>query len=220
MTLEIFDCDQGSDEWRRIRSGIPTASMFQTVLAKGVRGGESVTRRKYLYALAGEVVSGLPEETYSNPFMERGHVQEPDARDLYAFAHDVDPQRVGFVRNGNKGCSPDSLVGSDGMLEVKTAKASILIDFLMAGSFPAEHVAQCQGGLWVCERDWVDLVVYSPGLPLFVKRAYRDDAYLSALAKAVDAFNEELAAVVERVRSYGSTSVLKARLTSSVLMAG
>src|SRR5438105_4376419 len=32
---KIFDCDQGSDEWHRLRCGIPTASEFSTVLAKG-----------------------------------------------------------------------------------------------------------------------------------------------------------------------------------------
>lgn len=218
--VTIHECEQRSPDWYALRAGIPTASEFATVLAKGKGGGESVTRRKYMMTLAGEQITGEPAESYDNPFMERGRAQEGEARDLYAFAHDADPHLVGFIRNGDKGCSPDALVGTDGMLEIKTAKASILIEHLMANKFPAEHVAQTQGGLWVAERDWIDLVIYSPRLPLFVKRAYRDDAYIADLAKAVDAFNDELAQVVDRVRGYGSAGTLKARLTSSVLMAG
>lgn len=214
--LEIVTCDQRSPEWFLARAGIPTASEFSTVLAKGKGGGESVTRRKYLLRLAGEVVTGLPEENYSNEYMNRGNVQEPDARELYAFARDAEPQLVGFIRNGAKGCSPDALLGNDGVLEIKTAKASILIDHLLSGGFPAEHVAQCQGALWVAEREWIDLAIYSPGLPLFVKRATRDAAYIKALSAAVDAFNAELAEIVERVRRYGDHDVTRERLKASL----
>ena len=52
--------------------------------------------------------------------MERGRLQEDDARRLYAFMADVDPVRVGFIRAGRRGCSPDSLIGEDGGLEIKT----------------------------------------------------------------------------------------------------
>jgi hypothetical protein len=216
MTVEIIDCEQGSERWLAVRAGLPTASEFSTILAKGKGGGESVTRRKYLYRLAGEIVSGLPEETYANQYMDRGHVQEPEARELYAFAHDVEPQLVGFVRNGPKGCSPDSLIGDKGMLEIKTAKASILIDYLLADVFPSEHVAQTQGGLWVCEREFIDLAIYSPKLPLFEKRAYRDENYIKSLSIEVARFNGELEAIVERVRQYGNPSTLKADLKRSL----
>ena len=45
--MEIFDFPQGSPEWHAIRAGLPTASEFSTVMAKGkTAGSESVTRRK------------------------------------------------------------------------------------------------------------------------------------------------------------------------------
>lgn len=214
--MQVFECEQGSPEWFAARAGIPTASEFATVLAKGKNGGESVTRRKYMMRLAGEVLTGAIEETYSNNFMDRGKAQEGEARDLYAFMHDADPQIVGFIRNGDKGCSPDSLLGNDGMLEIKTALPSILIDKLLRGDFPPEHVAQCQGALWVAERAWIDIAIYSPRLPLFVKRARRDEAYIKDLAKAVDAFNAELAHTVDRIRSYSEPSRLEQQLRGSL----
>ena len=35
MAMQIFDFPQGSPDWFAARAGIPTASMFATVMAKG-----------------------------------------------------------------------------------------------------------------------------------------------------------------------------------------
>lgn len=200
MTLQIFDdIEQGSDLWRQTRMGLPTASEFHSVLAKG----EGKTRKSYMLRLAAEVITGEPLETFKSASMERGNLMEPEARDMYCFMTDAVPQRVGFIRNGPKGCSPDSLLGSSGILEIKTQRGDLLVETLLRDEFPPEHKAQCQGALWVAEREWVDIAVYWPKLPLFVKRAYRDEAYISKLSSAVDQFNEELAAMVERVKRYG-----------------
>lgn len=140
-------------------------------------------------------------EAYENEYMRRGKVMEDDARDLYGIVHDTPLQRVGFVRNGASGCSPDSLIGSDGILEIKTAAPHILIDYILADKFPAEHVAQCQGALMVTGRAWIDICIYYPKMPLFVKRATRDGAYIGGIQTALDAFNSELAEIVQKVRS-------------------
>ncbi len=119
MAMEIIDCDQGSETWFQSRLGIPTASEFSTVLAKGKDGGKSLTRKTYLMKLAGEILTGEPMESYSNQHMERGKEQEAEAREAYELMKDVDCQQVGFIRNGDRGCSPDSLIGSEGALEIK-----------------------------------------------------------------------------------------------------
>lgn len=205
--IQIFNCEQNSPEWFQARAGIPTASEFHTVMASGRGGGESKTRKTYLYKLAGEVITEEPTEGYSNANMDRGHVMEDDARRMYSFIADADIQRVGFVRNGDKGASPDGLIGDDGMFEAKSKFPHLLIERLLSDDFPPEHKAQCQGALWVAEREWIDIVVYWPKMPLFVKRAYRDGPYIISLASAVKQFNEELAEVVERVRRYGQPIV-------------
>lgn len=205
--MQIVDCEQGSPEWFAARAGMPTASEFSTILASGRGGGDSKMRRTYMRKLAGEIITGLPAESFSNGYMERGKAMEDEARRAYAFIADVDPQQVGFIVNGPKGCSPDSLIGSDGALEIKTKAPHLLIDVLEADVLPPEHKAQCQGVLWVAEREWIDLAVYFTGMPLFVKRATRDEEYIRKLAAEVDAFNEELARVVEKVRRYGQTDV-------------
>lgn len=208
--LEVITCEQGTPEWFAARSGIPTASEFSTVMASGRGGGESKTRRTYMLKLAGEIVTGEVTEGYSNAHTDRGHEMEPDARNLYSLMTDNSPELVGFIRNGSKGCSPDSLIGTNGALEIKTKLPHLLIDVLLRDEFPADHKAQCQGVLWVAEREWIDIAVYWPKLPLFIKRAYRDEAYIADMSKAVDAFNSELAEVVEKVRKYGLPDAMAA----------
>lgn len=196
--MQIHEIEQNTPEWLALRMGLPTASQFATIMAKGRSGGDSKTRQTYLYKLAGEILTGEPMDNFSNAHMERGHEMEPEARSYYAFMSDVEPQQVGFITNGPKGCSPDSLIGCDGMLEIKTKLPHLMMAVLEADTFPAEHRAQCQGQLWVAEREWVDLTCYWPKMPPFIKRAYRDDAYIAEIAAAVDQFNDELAALVAK----------------------
>ena len=200
MTVEIIDCVQGSPEWFQARLGIPTASCFSQVLAKG----EGKVRGNYMRRLAGEVVTGKPAETFKSEAMERGNQMEDQARANYIFdLSNRKVTRVGFVKRAYVGCSPDALLGDDGVLELKTQKPELLIATYDADRFPPEHVAQCQGALLVTGRKWVDLCVYWPGMPMFVRRAERDEDYIDKLMDELAKFNNELQAMVARVRAYG-----------------
>jgi hypothetical protein len=200
--LEVFSCDQNTEIWHFNRLGIPTTSQFKTVKAEGKGGGESITRRKYLFQLAGEIITGKPVENYANAYMARGHEVEDELRNHYAFLADIEPKRVGFIRNGRKGSSPDSLIGKDGVLEIKSNAPHILIELILKDKFPPEHKAQTQGQLWVSERDYVDIICGYPGMPPLIKRAYRDSLYIKQLSDAIDQFNDELDAVVEMLKAY------------------
>lgn len=214
MTIEIFNCDQGTPEWLNCRLGLPTTSWFADVMAKGA----GKTRRSYMLKLAAEILTGQPGEEFSTPAMERGKAMENDARELYAFTRDIEIEQVGFIKNGQKGASPDGLIGKDGEIEIKTKRADLLVDLLLDGSFPSEHFWQCQGSLWVCEREWIDLVCFWPGLPLHVKRLYRDDGAIGELSIAIDLFNDQLADMVEQVRRYGQPprEILREQLRASL----
>lgn len=201
--MQIFDVEQNSDEWLRARMGIPTASQFATLLAKGRDGGASIGRRTYLLKLAGEIITGEPMESFSNEHTERGHAMEDEARDLYTFQTGAELRRVGFIRNGRAGCSPDSLVGETGGVEIKTKLPHLLIELMLKNEFPPEHKAQVQGTLWLSKREWWDLPVYYRGMPLFVKRATRDEPYIQRIATEVDRFNDELDAVVAEIQRRG-----------------
>lgn len=204
MAIEVFACEQNTPEWAALRRGLVTASEIDTVLAQGRKKGEpSITRQRYLYRLAAERAGATPADGYSNAHMERGHVMESEARDLYAFAMDVEPELVGFIKNRDVGCSPDGLVGDAGMIEIKSKLPHLQMEVLIRGVVPAEHLPQIQCQLWVAEREFVDFVSYWPGLRPLIKRVGRDESYIAELARAVAAFNEEVAAVVEQYQRYG-----------------
>lgn len=218
--IEIINCDQGTEEWYRARMGIPTASEFKTLLGIKKDAREKVTRQTYMLKLAGEILTEEPMESYSNAHMERGKVMEDEARSFYAFMQDVEPQRVGFIRNGKTGCSPDSLIDANGMLEIKTALPHLLAGLILRDDFPPEHKAQCQGALWIAEREWIDICVYWPRMPRFVKRATRDEPYIKQLGQAVVDFNEELQETVNRLRRYGMSPVERSAELMNLLAAG
>lgn len=201
-----------------------TASQLAAAVkaAKSKNANPAATRAKYMRELAGEILTGELSETFSNAHMERGSEQEAAARRLYSFHTDTEPQLVGFVRNGNAGCSPDSLIGASGGLEIKSALAHIQIERLKKNVLPSEHKAQVQGNLWLCEREWWDFMSFCPKLPPLIKRVYRDEVYIANLATAVRKFNEELAELVEWIRAYQPEPAPKEDLPAIVknMMAG
>lgn len=203
--MEIIDCIQGTEGWYRARLGLLTASNFQTILVPiGPKGGIPAGRKTLLYKLAGELVTGELMDNYENDYMKDGKDGEEEARDYYAFQTDATPERVGFIRNGPKGCSPDALIGNNGVLEIKRKVAHLMVELLLKDEFPSEHVAQTQGNLWVTEREWIDLAIYHPKMPMFLKRSYRNEVYIAKLSAAVDRFNAELHETVEKIRRYGA----------------
>lgn len=208
--MEIYFADevpQGSEQWFALHKGLPTASEFYKVQAKvGPRGGTShkeyVQRDQYMRVLAAEIVTGEPREHewLGNRHTERGKEREDEARLLYAFKHDVEPMRIGFVRNGNCGCSPDSFVADVGGLEIKDVLPHRQIERLQAAILPPEHKWQVIGSLLVCEdREWWDFMSHSRGLPPFEIRVYRDkvQSELAELRAGIDKFCEERDALVQ-----------------------
>jgi hypothetical protein len=57
-------------------------------------------------------------------------------------------------------------------------------------------MAQCQAGLFVSGRSWLDFVSYVGGMPLFVKRVLPDPAWHEAVEAACRAFETTAAQMV------------------------
>ena len=193
--MQIINVKQGTKEWFQARAGIPTASSFKLVMAKG----QGKTRKTYMLKLAGEILTGEPQEQFTNVHTERGNELEPEVLELYQIQTDNDVEECGFIKTASAGYSPDGLIGDDGLIEIKTRLPHLQIELLLADKVPSEHIAQIQGGLWVSGRDWCDFVSYCPGLPMFIKRVYRDEDKISDISTAIDKFNAELNVIVEKI---------------------
>lgn len=188
--IYVHDIEQGTPEWFATRLGIATASRFDSIITPA-KGELSKQSDGYLRELLAEWLSGQPAESYQSGWMERGQIVEADARNYYAFERDAELARVGFVYANDSrmwGCSPDGLIGEDGMLEIKSPKPSTHIGYLMGGGLPLDYRPQVQGSLLVTGRAWCDFLSYCPGLPPLLVRVERDAEYLDKMREAINQF--------------------------------
>lgn len=210
--VELFeDVVQGGDDWHELRRGIPTASVFATIMASGQDDGDSLTRQKLMDRLAGEILTGMVAETYRSKAMERGNEMEARAVAHYDRTHFNEPLRkVGFIRRKLRstryvGASPDRLIGTRKALEIKTMMPELMIPMLRKGAgMPPKHRAQVHGTMWVGDLDEVDLMIYYDGMPVAPKFTIaRDNSFIKEISNAVEIFDHELHRLVEQIRAMG-----------------
>lgn len=196
---------QRSPEWFAQRAGKFTASSFADLMAT-TRSGPSASRAKLIARLVCERLTGNPAESYTNSAMQRGIELEPEARIAYEFETGTHVEQVGFIDHpivSMCGCSPDGLVGDDGMVEIKCPGEAAHLDYLRRGSHAQEYRWQLQGQLWVTGRSWVEIASYHPAFPqrmqLAIVRVARDEAEIAELHKSVTAGNAEIAAIIDEL---------------------
>ena len=205
MTLQIFaELEQGTDEWLAARCGIVTASVVgQLITPSTIKPAKNDTARGLTAAIAAERLTGHAEPMHVSADMERGTLDEPYAREIYS-EHHAPVTEVGFMVRDDwgfrLGYSPDGLVGDDGLIEIKSRNQKIQLNTILDDKVPPANMAQCQAGLLVSGREWLDYVSYSGGMPLYVKRVLPDLRWLSAIHEAVEAFEESAA---QMVKNYG-----------------
>jgi hypothetical protein len=149
--------------------------------------------------LVAERIAGWTDQTFMSDDMWRGVVDEPKAVAKYVEHYGCAVTAVGFMvqtfPSGHRlGYSPDGLVEDEGLLEVKCPRAKTHIATILANEVPTAHMGQCQAGLLVSGRKWLDFISYCGGLPMFVKRVYPDPKWFDAITEALRIF-EETAAV-------------------------
>lgn len=202
----IRDIPQGSPEWLELRRGIVTCSELDCLLVDGKDAtGLGAGAFTYMNTIIGEIITGESSEAFGgNRHTERGHELEPVARELYESRFDVTAEQVTIILNHGVGYSPDALVGSDGLIEIKTKLPKEQVAVIVGGEVPREHKPQCQGALWVSEREWIDFISYWPGMPLFVKRMYRDEAMIRKLIQKSKIFHEVMSERLNKVIGYAA----------------
>jgi hypothetical protein len=99
--------------------------------------------------------------------------------------------------------STDSLVGDDGLLEVKCPNSSTHIQTLLGEPIDPDYVKQIQWGLACTGRQWCDYISFDDRLPpemqLHRIRVLRDHATILEMEIAVRAFLKEVDELVEEL---------------------
>lgn len=201
--LKYHDIEQNTEIWQGMRAAKLTSSKLACIMANyGKAFGEPA--KKYAKRLAIEKITGKPSENgYSNGHMDRGHEEEPIARALYEQEMFVDVLNGGFFCNDKIGCSPDGLVGDDGLIEIKSAIGEVHLTRVESKKHDSAYTWQLLGNMLYTSREWIDFISYCSEFPagkrLYVKRLFakdyqkefrqikeRSDQFLELVAQKVD----------------------------------
>jgi putative phage-type endonuclease len=190
--------EQGTESWFADRLGKVTASRLADVLAK-TKTGYSASRDNYMAQLICERLTGLKGESFTNAAMQHGTDTEPLARAAYEALQDVLVDEVGFVPHPSiemAGASPDGLVGTDGLLEIKCPNTATHIETLLSQGVPGKYNTQMQFQMACTGRQWCDFVSFDNRLPemfqLFVTRVPRDEVFIRLIESEIVQFIAEL----------------------------
>lgn len=205
MTITIHnDLVQGSDEWLRARCGLITASEVKLLLTPTLKRADNDKSRAHLWELAAQRISNHVEPVYVTDDMLRGHEEEFYARQLYA--EKIAPvEEVGFVTNDGfgftLGCSPDGIVGSDGLIEIKSRRqkyqVQTIVEHWRDGTPPSDYLLQVQTAMLITDRAWCDLISYSGGLPMIPMRIERDHKIGAAILEACESAEAKISEIIE-----------------------
>jgi YqaJ-like viral recombinase domain len=200
----IHNHEQGSGDWYRARMGIPTASNFNKIVTP--TGKLSLSANEYIYSMIAELVLNEPQESLQGIYyMDRGRELEDDARRLYCFENEeLKVEQVGFITtdDGEIGCSPDSLVGDDGLLEIKCPAPTTHVSYWFE-KFDDIYKPQVQGQLMVTGRNWCDWFSYHPKMPSVPVRIFRDEKYIALLQDALGGFVKRKKELLAEAESRG-----------------
>lgn len=200
---------QGTPEWHAERAGKWTGSKFVDVLARAKKAPHEPLKAYYdlIWEVVAERLSGRAKESISAAALKWGHEVEPFAREAYELETGNVATTTGFLVHPQydfAGASPDSLVGADGLLEIKCPVDRVIQLQRWRDGLPEEYRPQVQGQLWVTGRQWCDFVSYHPELPeqfRFLKiRVKRDDAYIAELEKAVLGAEQAAIDLIEQLK--------------------
>lgn len=204
--------EQQSSDWFAARLGKVTASRVKDVMATGRSGAPSATRKNYMMQLLCERLTGKREEGFTSSAMQRGTELEPVARAAYEIDRDVMVLETGLIDHpviAGFAASPDGLVESVGMLEIKCPNTATHIFTMQSDKHDPQYEWQMLAQLSCAGREWVDFVSFDDRMPDALQyacfRFERDDKRIREMEAEIRAFLDELSELehemLERIRS-------------------
>lgn len=197
----------GTNQWHAARRGCLTASRMADAIAVLKNGKPSEARRKLMFDLLAERMSGVAVEHYVTPAMEWGIAHQADATAAYeAETGELVGPEV-FVLHPSIdwfGATPDGIIGSDGLIEIKCPTTPKHLAWVMAGEVPDEHKPQILAQLACTGRQWVDFVSFDPRVKkpqLFIRRFHPERAEIERVEVGAREFLEELAAMEKQLET-------------------
>lgn len=199
--MKHINCIQYSEEWAQLRFGRVTASSLHRIFTPQ-KLELSKQADSYMYELLAESKLQAPiKQELTLWAVERGREYEQEACDFFSMTTGIIPQECGFFVTdcGRIGASPDRLLPNGEILEIKNHIANVHLEYLFAGTLPAEHRLQIQGQLYVTQFECCKLLLYHPGLPPLLVNVYPDPIIQKKLHDGLTAFCDRLDAMKQKL---------------------
>jgi len=204
MSKYRYDIEQNTDEWTKIKLGKFSASTCpELLMSKNTKGYQGLIAR-----IVEERITGKQSENNSfkgNAFTNRGHEFEPIARLNYELRTLQTVDIVGVVELDDWTlCSPDGLIGEDGLHQIKCPIFSTQKEYLFklfAGDSPisSNYYKQMQFELFVTKRKYNVFTSFHPNLSPIDIKLYRDENLISEIKQRLEEAKIEVLNEINRI---------------------
>lgn len=222
--MKLHSIEQYTEDWKRLRMGIPTASNFHLLMTPGGKptSPDNKERRQYLYRLVAERIlqTPMPDRFVGNQYTEDGHEREEYAAEIFrqTIKRELLPGGFMTTEDGSIGCSPDRLMARNGIwegVEIKAPAPWTHIQFMCEG--PGDkYKPQVQGQFLIGNFKAVHFFSYHPDFAPVHVVTEPDDRYIAILKVQLELFCAELDSVEAFVRRQGNYRELIKRMTDDV----
>lgn len=196
--MKTYDIEQNSDAWYDVKKGKFSASKCADLLMDAKYKGY----QKLIIKVAYERITGeYAIDFEGNQYTERGHELEPEARESYEFENSFKVDQVGFIEKDEwTGCSPDGLIGEDGLLEIKCLGYKAHIDILTNKKIDSKYIKQIQFSLFVTNKKWCDYYSYHPKLKSYQERIYPDLEMIKQIKDKIEIAKKDVINLMEKLK--------------------
>jgi hypothetical protein len=199
-----IECDQYSPIWWAERIKKPTASNFKKIV--DTKGNPSKSADGYMYQLAIEnITNKYAGNEFNGRAMRRGLELEPDARELFELIKNVEVKQVGLIYADEQkkySASPDGLFEDTG-LEIycpESPSAGYCFTHPDKAIKHAVKYQQIQGTMFIGGfKRYYFMCFYPDMMPLIIE-VHRDEKFISALAKQLDKFVDDLIRTIKKLK--------------------
>jgi predicted phage-related endonuclease len=194
--MKIYDFEQGSEEWLKVRLGKITASDFHILM------GNSQTKDTLLYKKAAERITGVASDgdKFASVHTERGKELESEARQAYELETGNIVEQVGFIELDEfVGCSPDGLIQGGGV-EIKCKDNHGHLKAVTKKWIDPEHRTQLQFNMYVKDAGFWDYCLYNPNFSnsLYIERVARDEEYIKKIQETIIDCNSTIQKIIKQ----------------------
>lgn len=192
----IHKMEQRSQAWHDIRK-----ERFTGTKIGALTSAKSTAKyQDAIFDVVSEIITGDTPEMKTTEDMQNGIDTEPMAAKEYESIFDIETEEAGFCTPENEfsewvGISPDRLINSDGLLEIKCPKAKTHLKYIEANKMPSIYRWQVQSQLWVTGREWCDFMSFVQNMKPFIIRVYPNSEDFAKI-------ETEVKIAIEKVKHY------------------